>query len=217
MRAASLVSWTIAIILVFSLVFSTAAYADEKESTSLEPHSIGTWIGISYDSPTGLLLGTTPGRNFHEVVLRLDWRIVEVQYFRADYTLDIIPFAMLTGNPNRSLSFFRSQPVSGSATLYGIGAAPLGLRLGIPLSKKRVFLFASGSMGFLIFESPAPTIEASAFNYTFDLGGGVEIAVSPGFSLVGGYKLHHFSNADRALENPGVDSNMYYLGVNWIR
>ena len=92
MRAASLVGWTIAII----LVFSAAAFADERESTPLEPHSIGTWVGISYDSPTGLLLGTTPGRNFHEVVLRLDWRVVEFQYFRADYTLDIIPFAMLT-------------------------------------------------------------------------------------------------------------------------
>ena len=174
------------------------------------------WGGMSYDSPTDMLLGATPGRDFHEVAFRITWRLVDVNRTRVDYTLDLIPLAVLTRNPTTTIGVLNAFP---TRTLqlesrYAIGAAPIGLRVGIqPLD--RLFVFASGSLGVLFFEAAVPTAGASSFNYTFDIGGGVEIVLTERLSITGGYRLHHLSNGNLALENPGVDSNIYYFGVNF--
>jgi hypothetical protein len=170
---------------------------------------------MSYDSPTDLLLGTTPGRDFHEVAFRISWRLVDIHRVRVDYTLDLIPLAVLTRNPTTTLSVIEAFPRRSlqTETRYGIGAAPIGLRLGVQPTN-RLFVFGSGSLGVLFFEGAVPTAGASSFNYTFDFGGGVEILFTERLSITGGYKLHHLSNGNLALENPGVDSNIYYFGVN---
>jgi len=174
-------------------------------------------MGISKDSPKGILLASTSGRDFHELAIRFGWQVINYRGFRADYTLDVIPFAMVTGNPSSQISFSRTG-VSRErvyATHFGAGAAPFGLRMGAAF--ERVFVFASGSAGFLVFESPVPTQNAALLNFTFDFGVGIEAVVGERWSLLGGYKLTHLSNGDRGVENPGVDSNMIYFGTSWRR
>jgi len=190
---------------------------DSARRASLQPTSLGFWAGVSRDSPTGVLLGETPGRDFHEFAVRLNWQMLDVSWFRMDYMVDLIPLAMVTGNPVTTISSsgFRPTQVAVFETRYGIGASPFGLRLGVQASD-RVFLFASGSAGFLIFEDNVPTLRASFFNFTFDFGGGVEALVTERWGIMAGYKLHHLSNGDRAIENPGIDSNMAYLGLGWV-
>ena len=174
------------------------------------------WGGMSYNSPTDMLLGETPGRDFHEVAFRVTWRVFDAHRARVDYTLDLIPVAVLTRNPTTTIGVLEAFPLRTLQleTRYASGAAPVGLRVGLqPVD--RLFVFASGSLGVLFFEAAVPTAGASSFNYTFDFGGGVEIVLSERLSITGGYKLHHLSNGNLALENPGVDSNIYYVGVNF--
>jgi hypothetical protein len=142
-------------------------------------------------------------------------RLVDIHRTRVDYTLDLIPLAMVTRNPTTPLNFIDTFPrrTVEFETRYGIGAAPIGLRAGVqPID--RLFVFASGSLGVLFFEGAVPTAGASSLNFTFDFGGGVEILLTDRLSITGGYKLHHLSNGNLALENPGIDSNVYYFGIN---
>ncbi len=217
MRAALL---TFTLLLVIIAICSRPVLAEEesvgdRRTSSIRPSGLGVWGGMSYNSPTDVLLGTTPGRDFHEVAFRVTWRLFDVSRARVDYTLDVIPLAVLTRNPTATIGVLESFS---TRTLqlesrYGIGTAPIGLRVGLqPVD--RLFVFGSGSVGVLFFEAAVPTAGASSFNYTFDLGGGVEILLTERLSITGGYKLHHLSNGNLALENPGVDSNIYYFGVN---
>ncbi|MDH3216422.1 MAG: acyloxyacyl hydrolase [Candidatus Krumholzibacteria bacterium] len=178
---------------------------------------VSLWLGVSYDSPADQFLGVTPGRDFHEFAFRMGWRLVDARLLRLDYTLDLIPLAMITNNPRYSIGAttfngMRQRRITDYETEYGIGAAPFGLRVGVPLLT-RWFVFASGSAGFLAFEGRVPTYGASYFNFTFDFGGGVEASITNRWGIYAGYKLHHLSNGGRAYENPGIDSNIFYLGA----
>ena len=218
MRAASFAGVLLLLIVVLSprpVLAEEEQTAREKKTSSVRPAALGVWGGMSYDSPTDLLLGTTPGRDFHELAFRITWRLVDISRVRIDYTLDFIPVAMLTRNPTVTPNALERLPARTLQleTRYAIGGAPIGLRMGVQ-PVERLFVFGSGSVGVLFFEGAVPTAGASSFNYTFDFGGGVEIVVTERLSLTGGYKLHHLSNGDLALENPGVDSNLYYVGLN---
>ena len=53
---------------------------------------------------------------------------------------------------------------------------------------------------------------ARAFNYTFEVGGGVLWRIRPRDSLRIGYKFHHLSNLFTAPQNPGIDGAVFLLG-----
>lgn len=191
-----------------------------KRHSALAPTTYGAWIGVSHDSPAGVFLGMTPGRDFNEFAIRFGWRFIDQRFVRAEYTVDLIPLAMVNGNPivvTDAGGRFRPSrtEVIGYQTEYGVGAAPFGLKLGVPVD--RVFVFVSGSAGFLAFSGEVPVPGASFFNYTFDFGGGLEFALTEHWGIVGGYKLHHLSNGDQALMNPGIDSNEWYFGTSFLR
>ncbi|MCK5558727.1 MAG: hypothetical protein KAJ01_10125, partial [Candidatus Hydrogenedentes bacterium] len=112
MRAAS---FTFTLLLVIIAICARPVLAEEESvgssrTSSIRPSAMGMWGGMSYDSPTDMLLGATPGRDFHEVAFRITWRLVDVNRARVDYTLDLIPAAVLTRNPTASLSVIEAFP-----------------------------------------------------------------------------------------------------------
>jgi opacity protein-like surface antigen len=75
--------------------------------------------------------------------------------------------------------------------------------------------YINGMAGFLYFADQVPVADSSKFNFTLGLGAGVEIWYRDNQSISLGYKYHHISNGYTADQNPGVDSNLFYVGCAW--
>ena len=59
---------------------------------------------------------------------------------------------------------------------------------------------------------------ATQFNFTAQLGGGVQLFTSSRRTAIDlGYKYHHISNANLGNQNPGMDSHMLFVGVSLFR
>jgi len=54
------------------------------------------------------------------------------------------------------------------------------------------------------------------FNFTADLGGGLEFKLKNGRTLLVGYKYYHISNGFRGIANPGYDNNLIYVGYTFF-
>lgn len=98
-------------------------------------------------------------------------------------------------------------------TAYGIVFAPFGLSLQLPVARD-VELFGAGAVGALWFNRSVPVPNARAFNVTLEWGGGIDLPIASAQHLRLGYKFHHLSNVYSALENPGIDANVFYVG--WV-
>jgi opacity protein-like surface antigen len=64
---------------------------------------------------------------------------------------------------------------------------------------------------------PIPLTMAGSFNFTFDLGAGVEIYQNKTRSIRVEYRYHHISNHDTAMENPGIDNGLLQVSYSFGR
>jgi opacity protein-like surface antigen len=64
---------------------------------------------------------------------------------------------------------------------------------------------------------PIPVGGAGSFNYTFDVGAGVEFYRTRRQSIRAEYRYHHISNHNTAYENPGIDNGVLQLTYTWGR
>lgn len=93
----------------------------------------------------------------------------------------------------------------------GIGIAPVGFQFNWD-KNHAVQPFFKSSGGFMYFNERFPDERGVKFNFTLDLGVGLEFMITENASLTLGYKYHHMSNAHTGQINPGVDSNVFYTG-----
>lgn len=199
---------------------------NRRYSKTLAPQLIkrewSFWSGISFDSPAGSFIGVTEGREFFIVGLQYGRTLAASRQVSLEYTFDFIPVAIVTENPKIE-SLPETKPVGNrdyiiikNESVYGLGFAPIGLKFNFLQSRRaRFFLNASGGM--LLFTENVPHPHARKRNFTFDLGGGVQIFASSHWALTFGYKLHHLSNANTADANPGLDASIFYLGISSLR
>lgn len=176
-------------------------------------NEFGIWGGISFDAPTWI--GKTPDARFGTVGVRYGRVLAANDAVAFSWTVDAVPVAIL------SVNRFTIVPTgSGSFTVqrrrehtYGAGLSPIGLKLNFRPSQT-LQPFVSGTGGFLYFSKEVPVPGAKRFNFTFDLGGGVQIVRKSGRAITIGYKYQHISNGDRSPINPGVDVQMIYGGFS---
>ena len=179
-------------------------------------NEFGIWGGGSFHAPT--LIGKTPEARLGHLGLRYGRVLAASKNVAFEYTIDVIPVAVL------SLNRFTAVPVSPGVfsiqetreSVYGAGAAPIGLKLNFR-RQKRVQPFAAATGGFLYFSEQVPVAGASQFNFTYDFSGGIQIVNSNRRSLTIGYKYHHISNGYTATFNPGVDVQMIYAGFSLFK
>lgn len=55
------------------------------------------------------------------------------------------------------------------------------------------------------------------WNFTTHGGAGARVRVADRWGVVAGYRFHHLSNANTAPRNPGINSNVGYLGLAYRR
>lgn len=135
--------------------------------------------------------------------------------FVFSYTPEIIPAALLTEPAFGSFTLpTRVPPITHTQPTYGAGANPLGLEF-LFLPGHRIQPFVSSNVGFLYFSRNVPSIFAAQFNFAADGRAGVRIPLHGRKAISAAYVFHHFSNGFQAPDNPGVDSQMIYLGYTF--
>jgi len=93
-----------------------------------------------------------------------------------------------------------------------LGLTPL-VRLSFPLGR-HAMVFVEGGAGVVgeFFDSPAVP---HSFNFTPQIGGGVEAALRPTLALVVAYRYRHSSNASLYDENPAFNLHLIQAGLNY--
>jgi len=92
----------------------------------------------------------------------------------------------------------------------GEAMSPIGMQWNfLPHRRAQPFLAAHG--GYMFSARPIPVANAGSFNFTFDVGAGVELYRSKARSIRAEFRYHHISNADTATLNPGIDSGLFQV------
>lgn len=126
---------------------------------------------------------------------------VEACVARSGTYIDIYP-----GNPGMSFSGTYTTSCKRQWTI-GEAISPVGFQWNFrPRHKTQPFLIGHG--GTMYSTRPIPIDTAGSFNFTFDLGAGIELYRSKTQSVRAEYRYHHISNDDTANENPGIDNGL---------
>ena len=92
----------------------------------------------------------------------------------------------------------------------GQAMSPAGMQWNFrPRHKLQPIVAAHG--GYMYSTKNVPLDYAGAFNFTFDLGVGIELFRTRSRSIRAEYRYHHISNDDTASANPGIDSGLFQV------
>jgi hypothetical protein len=189
----------------------TRVPAEAASSWSLPGRNeFSLWGGFSPNSPT--LIGAAQYRNLSTLGLRYSRALKSTRLASFKYTFEAIPVAFIRQPVSHGLWEDRTQRES----RFGAGLSPLGAQVNLR-PRRRMQPFTEGNVGFLYFTRPTPYTNTSNFNFTFSLGAGIQTFSSRGRSVSFGYKYHHLSNAYMTPTNPGLDSNVFYVGYSFFR
>lgn len=196
---------------LFFLLSAMAFPARAQEAIEEDTNEFSVWGGGSFDSPT--IIGTAEDRKFFITGLRYGRVLATSPQVAFQYTFDAIPAAVVF-QPQGS-RFTDAGVDRGKASIYGAGLAPVGFKVYFR-RQRRVKPFVDTSGGFLYFREPVPLNipGATKFNWTFDFGGGIQISTGERRAITLGYKFHHLSNGGRSEVNPGLDANLFYVGLS---
>lgn len=110
------------------------------------------------------------------------------------------------------------ETFSGVATLscrgrrwtMGEAISPFGMQWNFrPDRKLQPFLSSHG--GYMYSTKEIPVDSAGSFNFTFDVGGGLELYRTRTRSIRVEYRYHHISNGNTATRNPGIDNGLFQV------
>jgi hypothetical protein len=174
------------------------------------PNEFSMWGGFSPNSPN--IIGVSQQRTLSTLGLRYSRALKHASFGTLKYTFDAIPLALIRQPVNHG----SWEDYTHRESRYGAGLSPLGIQVNFH-SHSRIQPFAEGNVGFLYFTRPTPYTTTTNFNFTFALGGGFQTFTSAHRAVSFGYKYHHLSNAFMTPINPGVDSNVFYVGYSLFR
>lgn len=192
-----------------SLLFSTLLIAtflvgvtSAQDRPTNAYNEFGLWVDGQFGN--GHALGSTIDSRMYQVELRYSRLACTNRLFATHYLAEVVP-----------LTLVGEQQANGQrAYAYGGGGSPIGVQLNF-LQHRRVQPFLISSGGFLAFDRRM--FQATQFNFTAELGVGVQVFTSRHHSIDFGYKYHHISNANRGNINPGMDSHLAFVGVSFFR
>lgn len=98
----------------------------------------------------------------------------------------------------------------------GADITPVGFQWNFrPRHRLQPFLNWHG--GYMFSTHAVPLDFAGSFNFTLEVGGGIELYRSKSRSIRAEYRFHHLSNAGTAEENPGVDNGVFEVSYTFGR
>ena len=204
----------------FTLLSCTVlALRAEAATSQRPPDRVGAWVGVARHSPFVTRAGTRH-RDLYALGLHAEWALGAFPGVTVSYTSDILPIVVTTNNVNDfevrvrrcgpTVDCFYTELHTG--TVLGTGLSPIGLTAAIgPIASVSILLNASA--GALWFSQAVPDPQALRFNFTASGGAAVEVPLRAGYAALVGYMRHHTSNAGIGRVNPGLDSNVWYVGM----
>src|SRR6266446_1717565 len=141
--------------------------------------------------------------------------------FRASYFGEALPLVIATRVPKVRPEWFYNQGHTDSTFVlypmgkgpdFGVGVAPVGLRLSFQLGSG-ISAFAEGNGGGVAFARAFPKPAARSLNFLGSAGAGLRIGSRGRLSYIVGYRFTHLSNANTAEENPGFNAHVFYVGI----
>ncbi|PAU95500.1 hypothetical protein CK503_00090 [Aliifodinibius salipaludis] len=171
--------------------------------TDTDIHEMNFTFGYSFGSTKG----------FWGKIPKATLSIYTLRYNRKLATYNSTHLLEYTAEVNLAANYTLSNTARYRAGSYsGFGITPLGFQFNFN-QHNIVQPFLKSSTGFMYFKKPFPDNRGVQFNFTLELGTGVEIMVLDNISLSLGYKYHHMSNGQLGKINPGIDSNIFFTGV----
>jgi hypothetical protein len=188
--------------IVTALFLTTSAIAQEHQHAYSE---YTYWLDGAFEN--GHAFSKTMGARNYQFESRYERLIYWSPPFAVRWVFDAVPLALVgdphTGNGHRAYA-------------YGVGASPVGAQVNF-VHYRHVEPFLTSGGGFLYFNHRMFGT-TQQFNFTAQLGGGVQLFTSSRRTAIDlGYKYHHISNANLANQNPGLDSNMLFVGLSLFR
>ena len=125
--------------------------------------------------------------------------------------------SFMVTDPNSGMVFSGTTSIAcGRRWTYVEGLSPLGTRFNFR-PRSRWQPTANVLTGLLLSAKKIPIDSAGSFNFTFELGGGLEYFRTESQSVRFEYQFQHFSNAYTASSNPGVDSGLFKVTYTFGR
>lgn len=175
------------------------AFAQDRPTAAYNEFTL--WADGQFGN--GHAFGATTNSRMYQVEFRYG-RLARMNHLYAlRYIAEVVPLT-LVGQPQ----------TNGRAYAYGGGGSPIGAQVNF-LPNRRVQPFLTSGGGFLAFNHRM--FHATQFNFTAQLGAGVQLFTSRHHSIDIGYKYHHISNANRGDTNEGMDSHVLFVGVSFFR
>jgi hypothetical protein len=178
-------------------------------------HEFQLFAGYSPSSST--LIGTTTDRKFVAAGFEYSYRCWAWKPVSIAFTAGLLPAAILL-QPAEYSSRNSAATAPGHA-VYGFGITPLGFTFDFGRTHA-IYPFFEINGGIIVSTEPIPLnlTGATALNFLVDFGGGVKWRPrGRRYGFEAGYKLLHISNAFTTAVNPGVDNNVFYMGVSVYR
>ena len=178
-------------------------------------NEFGFWAGGAFKATTafgGLTEAEASDRKLFLAAFRYGRTLVANDSLALQYTLDVIPVALASGNIVSSTTV---GPVTAfeRETTYGAGLTPLSLQLDFA-NGSRVHPFVHVNGGGLIFSKSVPLPDAGRFAFVGEAGTGVRIFTSERRAVTLGMRFHHISNGDRTGSNRGLNQFVFYAGFS---
>jgi hypothetical protein len=130
-----------------------------------------------------------------------------------DYVAEFLPFVLLSQPVSTDIS--GNALSSAQESLHGVGVTPVGARM-VWRSDKAIRPYLVGKLGIVAFSKNVPSTQASAVNFALQGDFGVEIRLTRRMDLrMDPFEFFHFSNADLATSNPGVDVLAAKFGISY--
>jgi len=173
------------------------------DADQMPVHELSFLGGHSFESNRGVW-GKIPATKLDIYSIRYNRRLL---LFNNRHLIEYIVELNMAADYNLT----DNQQIYPARHFTGLGIAPIGFQFN--WNRNRVVQpFFKTSGGFMYFNDPFPDKRGVKFNFTLDLGMGLEFMIAQNASLTIGYKYHHMSNAHTGQINPGVDSNVFYTG-----
>ena len=178
-------------------------------------NEFGFWGGGAFSATTifgGLTDAEADERGFIIAAFRYGRTLAANKHMALQYTLDVIPLAVATGNIESSTT------VGGVTTLrrdsaYGAGLTPFGLQLDFA-NRSRVKPFIHLNGGLLVFNEAVPLPDAGKLALIGETGAGVRVFTSERRALSFGVRFYHRSNGNRSGANRGLNQFIFYAGFS---
>lgn len=200
-----------------SPVSLAASPADDRQEPAIPRCELGPYVGVAWNSPAGRRLGIIPDRDHLFVGVQLTATLLRRHRWALAYSPEVVPLLLISGNPKYETIRLPGGGDyvigNGQGPVAGVGISPIGLQAQVRLAS-RWRAYGGGGAGAVWFTREVPVAYSRAFNYTFEIGGGVRWQYRPNATLRFGYKFHHLSNAYTAYQNPGLDAMVFLIGYD---